>query len=496
VNLPATIALCAAAIAILAGAMSRRLSLAPGWRDQHGFSLVAFSAAAYALCNLATTLGLPDGVVTAASRFQVASAILHAAAWFQYCDAFEGRRAGPAGVWALRALLGLAALAVVPGVVFTPVVVSHAVPAFRTVYRDAVPTRFGYAVLAVLLLSCLSLPWRFVRAWRKGLRYAGLHAIAIGALVLFGLNDALATTGQFATPYLLDTGFVVPIVAMYWMITARFVDNARALQSMRARLEDAVETRTRELAEAQTALHQAEKLAALGRFANGVAHEVSNPASVVSSNLRYVHVALGDGGPPPDAGEALGEALASMDRINDLVRKLVDAGRIASTAPGGTTGVADVVRRAVTDVGERSEGRVEIACAVPDGLYVRATAEGLSQVLGHLLANAADAVPEGRTGHVEARAERRGGAVRITIADDGAGMAPDVLRRAFDPFFTTKAQGHARGLGLAVARGLVEGNGGALWLESAPGRGTRAILELPVADAPRTTPVPRAQRAV
>jgi signal transduction histidine kinase len=67
-------------------------------------------------------------------------------------------------------------------------------------------------------------------------------------------------------------------------------------------------------------------------------------------------------------------------------------------------------------------------------------------------------------------------------------MAPEVLRRAFDPFFTTKPEGQGSGLGLAVARGLVEGHGGALWLESAPGQGTRAILELPEA-------APQAERA-
>jgi signal transduction histidine kinase len=494
-NVAATLAASAAAIAILAGAMSRRLSLAPGWRDQYGFSLVAFSAAAYAICNLATTLGLPDGVVTAASRLQVASGVLHLAAWFRYCDAFEGRRPTAATVRAGRALVALAALALVPGVVFTPLVVTHAAPAFRTVYRDAVPTPFGYAVLAVVFASAVTLPWRFARAWRAGVRYAGVHAAAILALVVFGMNDALATTGRFPTPYLLDTGFVLPIVAVYWTITARFVDNARALHSMRAKLQDAVEARTRELAEAQSALHQTEKLAALGRFANGVAHEVSSPASVVSANLRCLENTLPPGAVPADAREALAEARASMSRINDLVRKLVDAGRIASAPTGGTTAVADVVRGAVASAESRAAGRVEIACAVPDGLYVRAAAEGVAEVLGHLLANASDAVPEGRTGRVEARAERRGGIVRITIADDGLGMAPDVLRRAFDPFFTTKPQGRGCGLGLAVARGLVEGSGGALWLESAPGRGTRAILELPVAkELPRATPVPPSQR--
>jgi signal transduction histidine kinase len=90
-------------------------------------------------------------------------------------------------------------------------------------------------------------------------------------------------------------------------------------------------------------------------------------------------------------------------------------------------------------------------------------------VLGNLLANATDAVPEGRAGKVEVRAERRTGAVRITVSDNGAGMPPVILRRAFEPFFTTKPEARGRGIGLAISRGVVEGSGGALWLESEPG---------------------------
>ncbi|WP_242346665.1 sensor histidine kinase [Anaeromyxobacter terrae] len=478
-NVAAAIAAAAALVAVLAGALSRRLSLAPGWRDQHRFSLVAFTAAAYAVCNLATTLGLPDLVVTITSRFQVASALLHFWAWLGYSETFAGLKPGRWQQVAGRGFLVLAALALVPGVVFTSEVVTHEVPAFGAVYRDALPSAFGYAVFAVLLGASLITWWRFVRAWRAGVRHAGVHAAAFGTLILFGLNDALATTGEFATPYLLDTGFIVPIVAVYWTITVRFADNARALQSMRARLEELVETRTRALAEAQAALHQSEKLAALGRFATAVAHEIRDPTAVITTNLRL----LEDGLRRADAGlegrDAVADALAALERLGALVRALAEAGGAAAAEPGGRAVVADVVRASVSDARIRAGDRIRILEEIPAGLSVRARPESVAHVLGNLLANAADAVPEGRAGRVEVRAERRSGAVRITVSDDGAGMPADVLRRAFEPFFSTKRDGRGRGLGLAISRGVVEGSGGALWLESQPGKGTRAILELP-----------------
>jgi hypothetical protein len=232
-----------------------------------------------------------------------------------------------------RGFLALAVLATIPGVVFTSEVVTHEAPAFGTVYRDALPTAFGYAVFAVLLAGSAVAWSRFLRAWRSGVRHAGVHAIAFGALILFGLNDALATTGEFPTPYLLDTGFIVPIVVVYWTITVRFADNARALQSMRARLEELVEARTRALADAQAALHQSEKLAALGRFATAAALEIRDPAAAITTSLIRLEEALRGTGAVPDARQAVADALAALERLGAVVRALADAGEAAGTDP-------------------------------------------------------------------------------------------------------------------------------------------------------------------
>jgi len=250
-----------------------------------------------------------------------------------------------------------------------------------------------------------------------------------------------------------------------------------------------VEARTKDLAAALDALHQGEKLAALGQFASGVAHEVNSPAAVVTTNLRYLAESRGAGAFPPDADEVLDDALAAMKRINDLVRRLVDAGRIAAVPVGVSSfALADVVLKAAGDTRLRGGERIAVTVAVPPGVAVRARRESLEVVLASLLANAAEAIPAGRAGRIEIRVQREDGNVRITISDDGVGMGPEVLRRAFDPFFTTRPAGSGAGLGLPVARGLVEGYGGSLRLESVQGAGTTAIVELP--EGPEVTPPP------
>jgi signal transduction histidine kinase len=125
------------------------------------------------------------------------------------------------------------------------------------------------------------------------------------------------------------------------------------------------------------------------------------------------------------------------------------------------------LRQAIARVGE------------PGPHHVPLRPEALEHVLETLVTNAGDALAGERAGWIGIRTERRGERVRIVVSDDGVGMAPEILRRAFDPFFTTKPVGRGTGLGLPVARGLVESAGGTLWLESAPGSGTRAVIELP-----------------
>ena len=200
---------------------------------------------------------------------------------------------------------------------------------------------------------------------------------------------------------------------------------------------------------------------------------------MVTANLRYLAESL-----PADAErearEVADEALLAMQRINDLVRRLADAGRIAAAPrPAVAVELREVVDRAAAEARPRLPAGAALETAVPDGLVVRTRPELLEQVLGSLLSNAAEALYAGRPGRIEIRAERGDGSIRLMVTDDGVGMAPAILERAFEPFFTTKPTGHGSGLSLPISRGIVEVHGGALWLESAPDHGTTAVLVLP-----------------
>ena len=480
-------ALVSAGLAVGVGLISRRLAHAPGSGEQRWFSVVAFSSATYALGNLSTTLPAAPLVVVWLSRLQVAALAIHLWGWIRFSRVFLGTAPGRWERFAEHALLAAAPLAFVPRFVCEGTVVDRPFAPLGVVYRQALPTVTGDLVFAALFLAGLALAARFLRASRRGVRHAGLLAAALGALLVLSLSDALATSFLLPLPFLLDSGFAVPVLAIAWMIASRFVESTRALEALRQELVSDVEARTRELSSALESLHQAEKLASLGQFASGVAHEVNNPAAVVSASLRF----LTEEARTPavrlsaEAEEALADARTAMERITALVRKLVDAGRIA-VAPAGSASaeVCASIEKVVglQPPGVRSAVRVDGAAA-RDAL-VPLRPDALEQVVETLLRNASDAIPAGRDGRIEIQAERRDGTVRIVVSDDGAGMPPEVLRRAFDPFFTTKPEGRGTGLGLPVARGLVEGAGGAMWLESEPGRGTRAIVELPEARVP------------
>jgi signal transduction histidine kinase len=105
--------------------------------------------------------------------------------------------------------------------------------------------------------------------------------------------------------------------------------------------------------------------------------------------------------------------------------------------------------------------------------------EQLVQVLLNLILNAADAVSAG--GHIRVEAVRAAQGVRLSVADDGPGIAPEVRERLFEPFVTTKEVGKGTGLGLAVCRGLVEAAGGTIELDQSVARGARFVIELPAA---------------
>jgi PAS domain S-box-containing protein len=249
---------------------------------------------------------------------------------------------------------------------------------------------------------------------------------------------------------------------------------------------------------AEQALRQAERLAAVGRFVSGVAHELNNPLAAV---LLFADGLLDDARPPADR-EAISLIREQSLRARAIVRDLLAFVRGAG-GPTATVEARDVLAaaaRALAPQAAAEGGRLEVDVA-PDLGWLRVDRAGVEQVVTNLVVNAMHAAPGGR---VRLAAERAGDVLRVTVDDEGPGIAPEVQARMFEPFFTTKPVGAGTGLGLSVSLGIVERYGGTLAGDNrAPGEaagmdaGARFTLTLPLAAAPaaRAAAAPPARAA-
>lgn len=253
-----------------------------------------------------------------------------------------------------------------------------------------------------------------------------------------------------------------------------------ALRENQAQLEARIAERTRQLQEAQAHLLHQEKMAAFGLLAAGIAHEVGNPLTAISSLVQILQRRQ----PDPYTADKLALVSGQLARIQTTLRELVNFSRPASTERGRVC-VADVVAEAlgIAKYYQRTKGRAIHADVPADLPAVIGVRDQLVQVLLNLVLNAVDATARG--GRVDIVARSVAGAVELTVADDGPGVAPEHVARLFQAYFTTKKNG--TGLGLFVSRKLASDQGGGLDYEPRPGGGALFRLRLP-ADSPSTSP--------
>lgn len=236
---------------------------------------------------------------------------------------------------------------------------------------------------------------------------------------------------------------------------------------------------------AHRAVARAEKLAAVGRLAAGVVHEINNPLATIAAcaeslEKRIEEGAFNDSPDAEDLREYLGLIRDEAFRCKSITNGLLDFSRLRAgqRVPVDMTEVIKATGRLVT-LQERGDNIQIVVEAAPGLPSVSGDAGQLQQAVVALATNGIDAMPEGGT--LTLRTIRANSRVLVQVKDTGIGIPPENMTKIFDPFFTTKDVGRGTGLGLAVCYGILSDHGGRLDVRSSVGTGTTFTITLPVA---------------
>lgn len=279
---------------------------------------------------------------------------------------------------------------------------------------------------------------------------------------------------------------ILMIVVLMWVTWAasamakllkRASENLRVLNSKlrenQSQLETRIVERTQELEESQAQVLHQEKMAGFGLLAAGIAHEVGNPLTSISSVVQILEAR----GTDEYTTEKLHLVTGQLVRIQGILRELVTFSRPASDQRGRVN-MKEAIDEALGIAKYYKGGKSrQISASVPSDLpTLDGVRDQIVQVIFNLVLNAIDAT--GKGGKIDVTATANAEQISIAVADDGAGIDPTNQPRLFRPYFTTKKQG--TGLGLFVTRKIVESHGGKIECDSAPGRGTRFLVMFPL----------------
>lgn len=244
------------------------------------------------------------------------------------------------------------------------------------------------------------------------------------------------------------------------------------IETWNRELQTRVQERTEALHRAQTEIAQTEKLAALGYLAAGMAHEIRNPLNSISLFTQL----LGQGVEEVEIGDYLGKILKEVDRIDGIIRKLVDAANRSRLVVDDIR-LDQVVKDALDIFSPQIEARriqVSFICTEPVP-PIKADRTELEQIVTNLLMNAVEELPQG--GELSIRIDCPEGLIAIRVADNGGGIASDHLESIFKPFFSTKSRG--TGIGLPVARRIARLYHGDVTVEQTSKSGTTFLVTIP-----------------
>ncbi|MET3858582.1 PAS domain S-box-containing protein [Rhizobium sp. OAE497] len=266
--------------------------------------------------------------------------------------------------------------------------------------------------------------------------------------------------------------------------------SAAALKDLNATLEERIATAVQEKTAAESALHQAQKIEALGHLTGGLAHDFNNMLAVVIGGLNMAQRRIARGA-FDDLPKLLDAALDGANRAATLTQRLLAFSRQQPLSPQAVDAnklVANMAEILASTLGEPIQKETVLAA----GLWrTKADPNQLENAVLNLAVNARDAMPDGgkltvetANAHIDETyaAEhdiRPGQYVMIAVTDTGCGMPPDIIKKAIDPFFTTKPVGKGTGLGLSQVFGFAKQSNGHMKIYSEVGVGTTMKIYLP-----------------
>jgi PAS domain S-box-containing protein len=301
-------------------------------------------------------------------------------------------------------------------------------------------------------------------------------------------SEDVAPRGKFRLPH--ADGSMRTFDVASWRISLggdgrRAVLNARDITE-RCQAEESVRV-------LETELRQAQKMETVGRLAGGIAHDFSNVLHVISAACERLHDDIAQGRARPAQAHVI---LRHCARATALTRQLLAFSRRQTIAPHPVD-LGALIGRARDFISQLIGASITMELDLGDDLRsVEVVPVEMEQVLMNLAINARDAMPGGGLLRVVVRNATMapdvaalhppmapGEYVRLEVIDSGQGMTAEIKARAFEPFFTTKDSSQGTGCGLATVHGIVTESRGYVWIDSAPGRGTRFTIHLPASKA-------------
>ena len=302
------------------------------------------------------------------------------------------------------------------------------------------------------------------------LRTAKLHLLyALGGLMVLSIIGGIFFYHKALRPLVIMEKHMNRITGgELILIDAKFND------SELASLKVAFNKMLLELQARQSQLIQSEKLAALGTLVFGVAHELNNPLSNVSSSCQILKEEI-ESDDLDFKKELLSQIDTETDRARDVVGSLLDYSREKVLKEFN---VSSTVSETIRLLKAELSPKIRLDIRVPEGIRIYGDKQKIQQVFLNLIKNAADAC--GYEGNIIISADRSSERnVEIVIQDDGSGMDSATMNKIFDPFFSSKTDKKGYGLGLFIVHNIIEEHGGTIDVDSQPGAGTVFTINLP-----------------